>query len=144
MWNHRNVEQVECAEQAGNVRWGKQWRILCCYHEDVDENLEQCELKEEPPIDDEIQPIKTFGESESATDFKGFEALHINVLDIKDQLLYFDVQMEVEHMYDELRWSLEMFQQNIYKLTLNVKRKKIHAYAANDFAWYVQTIKYEP
>ena len=30
---------------------------------------------EEPPIDDEIQPIETFVESESATDFKGFEVL---------------------------------------------------------------------
>ena len=30
---------------------------------------------EEPPIDEEIQPIKTVVESKSATDFKGFEAL---------------------------------------------------------------------
>ena len=35
----------------------------------------------------EIQLIKTFIESESATDFKGFEALHNIVLDIDDQLL---------------------------------------------------------
>ena len=32
-------------------------------------------IEEEPPIDDEIQPIETFAESQSATDFKGFEAL---------------------------------------------------------------------
>ena len=30
---------------------------------------------EELPIEDKIQPIETFVESESATDFKGFEAL---------------------------------------------------------------------
>ena len=30
---------------------------------------------EEPLIDDKIQPIETFVEYESATDFKGFEAL---------------------------------------------------------------------
>ena len=54
-------------------------------------------------IDDEIQPIETFVECESATDFKGFEALHIIVLDIDDQLLCSDVQMEVEQMYGEVR-----------------------------------------
>ena len=42
----------------------------------------------------EIQPMKTFVESKSATDFKGFEALHKIVLDIDDQLLCFDVQTE--------------------------------------------------
>ena len=35
----------------------------------------------------EIQPIKTFADSKSAIDFKGFEALHNTVLDIDDQLL---------------------------------------------------------
>ena len=53
------------------------------------------QIEEEPPIDDEIKPIETFVESESATDFKGFEALHIIVLDIDDQLLYSNVQTEV-------------------------------------------------
>jgi hypothetical protein len=38
--------------------------------------------KGEPPIDDEIQLIETTAESESATGFKGFEALHTFVLDI--------------------------------------------------------------
>ena len=32
----------------------------------------------------EIQPVETFVESESATDLKGFEALHNTVLDIDD------------------------------------------------------------
>ena len=97
MWNHCKVEQAKCAEQAGSVRWCKQWRILCCYDEDVDEVLEMMWSKEEPPIDDEIQATKTFGEFESVIDFKGFEALHIIVLNIKDQLLCSDVQTEVGH-----------------------------------------------
>ena len=50
----------------------------------------------------EIQHIETFVEYESVTDFKGFEAPHITVLNIDDQLLCFDVQTEHGHMYDEL------------------------------------------
>ena len=41
--------------------------------EDVDEVLETKRTKEEPPIDDEIQPIETLVESESATDFRGLK-----------------------------------------------------------------------
>ena len=44
----------------------------------------------------ESQPIETFAESESATDFKGFEALHNTLLDIDDQLLCSSVQIEAE------------------------------------------------
>ena len=54
-----------------------------------------------------IQPFKTFNGSESATDFKGFEALHNIVLDIDDQLLCFDAQTEAEHMNDEERRLFE-------------------------------------
>ena len=61
---------------------------------EADELLEMIRIEEEPPIDDEIQPIETFVEYESATDFKGFEALHNSVLGIDDQLLCFDVQTE--------------------------------------------------
>ena len=67
-------------------------------------------LEEESPINDEIQPIKTFAKIESATDFKGFQALHNIVLDINNQLLCSNVQTEVEEMYDELRQSFETFQ----------------------------------
>ena len=38
--------------------------------EDVDEVLETMRIEEEPPIDNKIEPIETFVESESATDFK--------------------------------------------------------------------------
>jgi hypothetical protein len=73
----------------------------------------------------EIQPIETFVESESATNFKDFEALHNTVLDIDDQLLCSGVQAEARHMYDELQRSFETFHQDVNKLTLNVKHKKI-------------------
>ena len=65
--------------------------------------------EEEPPIDDKIQSIEMFVESESATDLKGFEALHNIVLDIDDELLCSDVQMEPRQMYDQLRRSFETF-----------------------------------
>jgi hypothetical protein len=78
-----------------------------------------------PPIDDEIQPIETFTKFESATYFKGFEALHNTILDIDDHLLCSNLQTECEHIYDEQRRLFEMFQQNVNKLTLSVNRKKI-------------------
>ena len=77
--------------------------------EDFDEVLETMLIEEEPPIDDEIELIKTFIEDESATNFKGFEALHNIILDIDDQLLCSNVQTEVGHMYDNLRRSFETF-----------------------------------
>ena len=83
-----------------------------------------------------IQLIETFDEFESATDFEGFEALHNIVLDIDNKLLCSGVQTEAKQMYDELWRSFEMFQQNVNKVTLNVKRKKNHAFTAKDFAWH--------
>ena len=63
--------------------------------EDVDEVMETMRIDEEPPI-------KTFVEFESATDFKGSEALYnIILLSSYDQLLRYDVQTEAEYMYDE-------------------------------------------
>ena len=83
----------------------------------------------EPPVDDKIQPIETFDEYESATDFKGFEAaLHNTIPDIGDQLLCYDVQTEARQTHDELRRLVETFQRNINKPTLNVKHEKcIHS-----------------
>jgi hypothetical protein len=56
--------------------------------------METTRSKEEPLIDDGIQPIETFVEFESPTNFKGFEALHNIVLNIDDQLLCSNFQME--------------------------------------------------
>ena len=44
--------------------------------EDVDEVMKTMRMEGESPIDDEIEPIETFVEFGSATNFKGFEALH--------------------------------------------------------------------
>ena len=70
-------------------------------------------IEEEPPINDEIQPSETFVESESTTDFKGFEAPHSTIIDINDQLLCSNAQTEVGQMYDELRRLFKTFQQNL-------------------------------
>ena len=70
--------------------------------EDIDEVMETMRIEEEPPIDDDIQPIETFVEYGIVIDFKGFEALHKIVLDIDDQLLCSDVQTEVGHTCEEL------------------------------------------
>ena len=98
-------------EMNGNLNIGdinnKEYCVVVL--EGVDEVLETVRIEEEKPIDDEIQPIKTFFEFESATDFKGFEALHNIVLNIINQMLCSDVQTEVGHMYDELRQSFETF-----------------------------------
>ena len=51
---------------------------------------------------DKIYPIETLVEYGSATNFKGFEALHNIVFNIDDQVLCSDVQTEVGQMYDEL------------------------------------------
>ena len=118
---------IELEEMSGffEYRRYKQWKRCDVVVEDVDEVLETMRSEEEPPIDDGIQPIERFVEFKSATDFKGFGALHNIVLDINNQLLWSDVQTEAGQMYDELRWSFETFQRNINKLNLYVKLKKI-------------------
>ena len=70
--------------------------------EDV-EVMKTIGIEEEPPIKDEFQLIETFVVSESAANFKGFEALHNIVLDIDNQLYCSDVQTEVGQIYDELQ-----------------------------------------
>ena len=69
--------------------------MLCCYAGGRWWRFGNNEKRRRIPIDDKIPPTETFVESESATNFKGFEALYNNVLDIDDQLLCSDVQMEV-------------------------------------------------
>ena len=75
---------------------------MCYCVGDVDKVMKTMQIEEESPIDDEIQPIETFVESKSATDFKGFEALHNIVLDIDVQWLCHDAQIETVQMYDEI------------------------------------------
>ena len=73
----------------------------------------RCELKKNQLSMMNSALSRHFVESESATDFKGFEALHKIFLDIDDRLFCFDVQTEVGRMYDEQRRSAETFQQNV-------------------------------
>ena len=65
--------------------------------------METMRSEEPPPIDDKIQAMETFVASESATNFKGFGALHSIVLNINNGMLCFDVQTQVGQMYDELQ-----------------------------------------
>ena len=69
---------------------------------------------------EEVPPIETIVETKNAIDFKGFEALHITILDINDRLLCSNVQTEARHMYDKLRRSFATFQRNVNKQTLPV------------------------
>ena len=69
-----------------------------------------------------IQPIETFAEYESATNFKGFEFLQNNVLIIKDQLHCSNVT-KFEQMYDQLQQLFKMFQHNFNKLTFKLNCK---------------------
>lgn len=57
------------------------------------DKLRQPQKTNQPPIDDEMQPIETVVKSKSATNFNGFKApLHGGtIVDIDDQLLCFDV-----------------------------------------------------
>ena len=100
MRNHCRVEQVERTKQVsvGVGHW--EYEVS---EGAIQKVFETMRIEGEPPIDNKIQPIKTFTQSESATNFKGFEALHGTVLDIDDQLLCFDVQTEARQMYDELQ-----------------------------------------
>ena len=115
MWNHCKVEQVERAEQAG-ARAGV-WSHWRCQLESLGQSGEHTATKS--------SLLRYLVNLKRVTDFKGFEALHNIVLDIDDQLLCSDVQTEAEQMYGELWQSFETFPQNINKLTLYVKLKKI-------------------
>ena len=106
---------IEPKEMSGlfNIDDANQWKYWVVMLKDIHEVLETMQIEEEEeeeePIDVEVQLIETFVEFESATNFKGFKALHNIVLDIDDPLLCSDVQTEARHMYGELRRSFETF-----------------------------------
>jgi hypothetical protein len=62
-----------------------------------------------------------------------FEARDKIVLDIDNQLLCSSVRTEVGQMYDELRQSFEMSQQNIQQIDIERRALKVHAFTINDF-----------
>ena len=105
---------IEPKEMSGlfNIDDANQRKYCVVMLKDIHEVLETMQIEEEEeeePIDVEVQLIETFVEFESATNFKGFKALHNIVLDIDDPLLCSDVQTEARHMYGELRRSFETF-----------------------------------
>ena len=82
---------------------------------------------------------------ESATDFKGLWSSTQHYARHKTTNRFATMfKQKLNKMYDELRRSFEMVHRNVKKLTLNVKRNQIHAFATNDSTWHVQTVKYEP
>jgi hypothetical protein len=91
--------------------------------EDVEEVMETMNISEiaENEDDDEADPLET----ESHTQFEGFEALYEQVLDIEDQLLCHEVQIEADETYDDLKKSFEVFQNKLRTLMLRAKRKKL-------------------
>ena len=84
----------------------------------IQKGMETMRIDEEPPINDEIQPFKTFAECRSATDLKDLKALHKIVFDVDDQLLFSDVQTDVGQMYDEMWQSFETFKPNVNKINI--------------------------
>ena len=75
--SYYNKQQIPIKpyEMNGNLNIGdinnKEYCVVVL--EGVDEVLETVRIEEEKPIDDEIQPIKTFFEFESAIDFKALK-----------------------------------------------------------------------
>jgi hypothetical protein len=57
--------------------------------------------------------------------FKGFKSLYKQVVDIEDQLLYFEVQEEAKETFDDLRKLFESFQSKVRAITLKAKRKNL-------------------
>jgi hypothetical protein len=97
--------------------------------EDVEELLETMKIVEENLDDDNDDDMLTFQASSSGLGniavFKGFKSLYKQVVDIKDQLLYFEVREEAEETFYDLRKLFELFQSKVRAVTLKAKRKNL-------------------
>ena len=95
--------------------------------EDVEELLKTMNVSEiaENEGDDKADPFEKNVETESHTQFEGFEVLYKQVLDIEDQLLCREVQIEANETFDDLKKSFEVFQNKLRTLVLRAKRKKL-------------------
>jgi hypothetical protein len=95
--------------------------------EDVEELLGTMKIVEENLDDDNDDDILTFQASSSGlgntVEFKGFESLYKQVVDIKDQLLCSEVREEAEETFDDLRKLFESFQSKVRAITLKAKHK---------------------
>jgi len=61
--------------------------------------------------------------------FQGFDVLYKQVLNIKDQLLCFEVQAKAEETFDDLKKSFESFQSKIQTSTSKPNVKNFKTYA---------------
>ncbi len=97
--------------------------------EDVEELLETMKIAEEILDDDNDDDIFTSQALDlglgNTVVFKGFESLYKQVVDIKDQLLCFEVRKEVEETFDDLKKLFESFQSKVRVVTLRAKRKNL-------------------
>jgi hypothetical protein len=79
--------------------------------------------------DDNDDDILTFQALDSGLGntvvFKGFESLYKQVVDIEDQLLYFEVREEAEETFNDLKKLFESFQSKVRVVTLKAKRKNL-------------------
>ncbi len=95
--------------------------------EDVEELLGTMKIAEENLDDDNDDDILTSQASGSGLgntiEFKGFESLYKQVVDIEDQLLCSEVREEAEETFDDLRKLFESFQSKVRAITLKAKRK---------------------
>jgi hypothetical protein len=95
--------------------------------EDVEELLGTMKITEENLDDDNDDDILTSQASGlglgNTVEFKGFESLYKQVVDIEDQLLCSEVREEAEETFDDLRKLFESFQSKVWAVTLKAKRK---------------------
>jgi len=97
--------------------------------EDVEELLETMKITEENLDNDNDDDIFTSRALDSGLGntivFKGFESLYKQVVDIEDQLLYFEVREEDEETFDDLKKLFESFQSKVRVVTLKAKHKNL-------------------
>ena len=134
MWNHCKVEQVERIEQACTKAgvWS-QWRS---HLESLGESGEHTAPKSN--LSRHLWKLEVLPTSKA---LKLYTTLS-STLTTNCFAPMFKQKLDICMMNRDDR--LRRFSWNVNKLTFNVKQKKNHAFAANDFAWHVQTIKYKP
>ncbi len=93
--------------------------------EDVEELLELMKInKAWLDEDSDVNQPEQIVESQDRVEFHGFESLYKQILDIEDQLLYFNVQIKVEETFDNLKKSFEEFQAKVRAVVLRARCKK--------------------
>jgi hypothetical protein len=95
--------------------------------EDVEELLGTMKIVEEnldDDNDDDILTSQALGSGLGNTvEFKGFESLYKQIVDIEDQLFYSEIREEAKETFDDFRKLFESFQSKVRAVTLKAKRK---------------------